>query len=854
MSGGLFLQKIELTCLESNFDCMCESRSLDFDHCVFQPPQFDHIMKPHSTFLPVLLVALACAWIVPSLSADDYLARDGRPLARIITPDEPPSSVRLAASELQEYLQKITGAELPVLTETEAGAEPDAELPVAIYLGATRFAAGLGIDPEVYKWGAYHMQSGDGWLVLTGNDTVFEPRGIYALNRGRWTNEGEAAWDEATGAFWRNPIGGRMFRHYDRDLDLWSHDEKGTLNAVYGFLKHLGVRWYMPGELGEVVPEEATLPLPELNVTVEPDYTIRLVNYDDFGMGGEERRDTLFWALRQGVNHPFGYRTHHGIANVTRREEQRERYPEFYAVYNNERDVESGTPAACLSSEALFEENLRYVRFLFDMYDVPVVDVMPDDGFSSICQCELCKGKDTPERGRQGLLSDYVWDYVNRMALEVAKSHPDKFITCGAYSTYWLPPEQIDQLSDNIIVYIVNGRRRFEGEEWENELRRETAREWQEKTGNPVMIFMNPGGGANTPRLFAEDIQDLKGIANGEDMWAPWGQYSLANSPGFNHLNYFITEEYHWDADQDIDELLGEYYDKFYGPAGDEMAAFIDFYEVNQRDMRKIDGAPVVEEALGLFEAAKDQVDPDSVYGQRLAVFEHGMTPLMAHYERIKAGRVDVPTYVASRDTEQMSEIVIDGKLEEEFWSELNGSLTQLQTGEDVEHATHFKIGVDGYDLYIGILCRDVPGEPLNAVELERDDFALWAGDVVDVLIETPEHSYYQIAANPKGSIANIDRAAGLVHGARWDAQAEIAVHVDEEAGYWSLEARIPFTPSTQDPLHQVVGPPPSAENPWHFNVCRLRIRDQGEEVEMSAFSPTGERGFHQVLKFGVLE
>ncbi|MCA1810063.1 MAG: hypothetical protein LC725_11550, partial [Lentisphaerae bacterium] len=87
-----------------------------------------------------------------------------------------------------------------------------------------------------------------------------------------------------------------------------------------------------------------------------------------------------------------------------------------------------------------------------------------------------------------------------------------------------------------------------------------------------------------------------------------------------------------------------------------------------------------------------------------------------------------------------------------------------------------------------------------------------------------------------------------------WDAQAEVAVQADEAAGIWTVEARIPFTPSNDDPLHEVIGTPPDADNPWYFNVCRLRLRDQGRESELSAFSPPGERGFHNVLKFGQLE
>jgi hypothetical protein len=79
-------------------------------------------------------------------------------------------------------------------------------------------------------------------------------------------------------------------------------------------------------------------------------------------------------------------------------------------------------------------------------------------------------------------------------------------------------------------------------------------------------------------------------------------------------------------------------------------------------------------------------------------------------------------------------------------------------------------------------------------------------------------------------------------------------VNVDRETGVWTVEARIPFTASEQDPLHQVIGSPPTAEKPWHFNICRLRTRDQGDDQELTAFSPTEASGFHKILKFAKLK
>src|SRR6056297_988235 len=65
---------------------------------------------------------------------------------------------------------------------------------------------------------------------------------------------------------------------------------------------------------------------------------------------------------------------------------------------------------------------------------------------------------------------------------------------------------------------------------------------------------------------------------------------------------------------------------------------------------------------------------------------------------------------------------------------------------------------------------------------------------------------------------------------------------------HWTVEVRIPVVQDENDPLHQVVGRKPTRSLPWHINVCRQRIRENGSEY--SALSPTGTAGFHVPMKF----
>lgn len=72
---------------------------------------------------------------------------------------------------------------------------------------------------------------------------------------------------------------------------------RGSFNAVRGFLMKLGVRWYMPCELGEVVPKMKSITLPKIDETVKPDFEMRRLAV----RGGVDSPETTRWMSRFGV-------------------------------------------------------------------------------------------------------------------------------------------------------------------------------------------------------------------------------------------------------------------------------------------------------------------------------------------------------------------------------------------------------------------------------------------------------------------------------------------------------------------------------------------------------------------------
>jgi len=160
--------------------------------------------------------------------AELTLVQDGQPRADIIIAEQPPRMVKLAASELQTYVEKMSGAKLPVVTVPAAGASAH------VLVGRSAHTDRLKIADDDLKYGAFRMVSGQGWLALVGRDRDFVPpqpcrKAMSPDDRARTLRE----WDALTGeSRWLFPHD-LLHKQYSRKLDLWDYDERGSHRASF---------------------------------------------------------------------------------------------------------------------------------------------------------------------------------------------------------------------------------------------------------------------------------------------------------------------------------------------------------------------------------------------------------------------------------------------------------------------------------------------------------------------------------------------------------------------------------------------------------------------------------------------
>ena len=507
---------------------------------------------------------LAAAFLFP-------IVESGAPRATLapIAADAPPE-VQRATAEFQRVLKKMTGASLPV------------------------------------------AESASGTRIHIGRD-VFVERADLKLD----------ALDED--GFVIQTVG-------NRDLVLAGRNPHGTEFAVYRFLqKHAGVRWYFPTELGEVVPQRASFGVGRLAGREEPSFKSRQWSSAAPFDKGEWERHNLCRPR---------YSFHHNLLHIFVPSKLYDQHPEWFPVIKGKRfrppsdDSHSWQPCLANPEAARFAADAARKYFDANPSASSFSLGMNDTAAAGFCECAACRALDPTDPAQQktprGMpnYSNRFYTFMNRVAEELAKTHPDKFIGCLAYHVTEPPPTFA--VNPRVIPYLTAGRAN-----WTDPAIRagdqKLIRGWCAKVPVVGIYDYYYGAGFVSPRIFTGLTAESLKFAHRVGVRGFYAEiYSTWSLDG---PKAWVASQLLWNVNQNVRAFVDDFCRGLFGKAAAPMRDYFRFLE--QRWMHRPSGSTVM--WAGFFDAKQLDLWPADACARARALLTKAEQAAVNEDETVRA-------------------------------------------------------------------------------------------------------------------------------------------------------------------------------------------------------------------------
>ena len=226
-----------------------------------------------------------------------------------------------------------------------------------------------------------------------------------------------------------------------RGVGLFGEADLGSSYAIYDVLHGLGCRWYMPGELGEVIPSLSAVSLEAQDRTGRPHTLYRGIWYADDNYKRRNRTG--------GVSLSFGHALEGYVS-----QELREQHPEWRAISGGKpqpRRLKWSVPGA---AEALADGIIAY---LDKTPGTTAISLSGDDGlgYDATDDRKLDADDWDTAAGQVSITDRQVW-LCNRIVELVNKKHPGIRYGLLAYAVSTRPPMAKTSLSALVAAICPN--------------------------------------------------------------------------------------------------------------------------------------------------------------------------------------------------------------------------------------------------------------------------------------------------------------------------------------------------------------------------------------------------------------
>ncbi|MBS2016771.1 MAG: DUF4838 domain-containing protein [Deltaproteobacteria bacterium] len=258
--------------------------------------------------------------------------------------------------------------------------------------------------------------------------------GVYRIVIGAWA-------EAANGPVGASAPYAQGFRVVVGKAGAAMYGESGlaTSYAIYELLDRVGCRWFIPGDLGEVLPKPGPLALPRMDERRAPSTIYRGVWYADDAWKRRNRQGGLLLDAGHALE----------LRYVT--DADRRKHPEWRATIG-------GKPHPSRlkwSSETLAHHVADRIRAMHAEDGAPSYSLAPDDGGDfdeSPADKALDAGDFDPTMNMTSITDRFVV-LANRIATDVGKTNPDLLFGFLAYVHYTRPPVR-ETLHPNLVPQI----------------------------------------------------------------------------------------------------------------------------------------------------------------------------------------------------------------------------------------------------------------------------------------------------------------------------------------------------------------------------------------------------------------
>ena len=734
-----------------------------------------------------ILFALTIFASLSIIAKDLTIVDNGRPAAEIVIPQDAPYLLQFAAKELQEHIKKISRTELAIVENKSTKTNKL----IKIF---------IGISPDEKNkeklrsasYDTYRIICCDGNIYLFGRDYYGKP--MFAP---------------------QHPF--RLAQTWNPKLKLSKYGETGSLYAVYGLLRQLGVRWFMPGDIGTVIPDKKTIKVKSQNITASPDFYYRYIYYNDFN--GDQEGTLWYRRVGLGAERPLCFMH---TFNILLRKLKKDN-PECLALINGKRDFTTtcmGQGSMCLSNPRTFEETVKFVQEkLKKTESYNIFPIVPQDGYKRSCACKICIKKTDFDAPDDGILSNYVWTFLNKVALKIGQTNPKQRLGALAYSCYRMPPDKVKNISPNLdVMYCYHRAMNYSPETARKNWKSIT--EWSKRCKNlydwNYYLFWHEGSSLNGApiiftRIISNDFANIQGKIKGEfiegskvtivtDKKRKLKSRKMA-SPGMQHLNVYVTAQLYWNNKLNIDELLDDYYHKFYGPAASIMQTFFEkaekmwirpyyrgFYGKNAL-ISKIFPLKELENLMHILNqaAAKVQQSKNQRYLARINILRKELQFFINTRHK---------TASSQKAVYRCKKIYSEKYPTPEKWAKASSiNLEKALDGRKSKIKTQIKMLKSKKHIFLQIDCFEKNLKDIKTGCKKHDGY-IWGDDTFQLFMMVPgTKKYFQVVVNSLGTVWDgeweIGKDKGRQQPAKWE--SKVKCHIKPLTDRWQIQLALPL-------------------------------------------------------------